>query len=243
MQNAIARHYVAQANRLSLPANLICWRVASLLAVQLVFSLIIVARPDIDTQMSAIFYRPGVGFPLANDGSLLGLRWLGRAVPASAAILISVLVIWRIARQQKFVTIGDRALAVIAGSFALGPGLAVNAIMKEHWARSRPLATELFGGTASFTPAWWPWGECQTNCSFVSGEASAAAVLMAFAVLCPQRHRLTMTIAVTLWMGAVSLNRMAFGAHYFSDVVLGCLVTLTIVYALKALLIRNPAAA
>ena len=77
----------------------------------------------------------------------------------------------------------------------------------------------------------------------MSGEASAAAVLIVFTVLCPQRYRLAMQIAVVIWMIAISLNRMAFGAHYFSDVVLGCLVTLTIVYALKALLIRAPAEA
>lgn len=228
--------------RFAFPACAICWRVVALLAVQVAFSLIIVARPDIDTQMSAMFYRAGVGFPLAQDANLLTLRWLGRAVPVAFAILVSVLVVWRFARQQTFMTINDRTLAFIAASFALGPGLAVNAILKEHWGRSRPLATDLFGGTSHFTPAWWPWGECHSNCSFVSGEASAAAVLMAFTVLCPQRYRLTMTIVVTIWMIAISLNRMAFGAHYFSDVVLGCLVTLTIVFALKALLLPKPAA-
>lgn len=243
MMQTMAHRHAAFMSRFALPACPICWRVAALLAVQILFSLIIVARPDIDTHMSAMFYHAGAGFPLAQDARLQTLRWLGRAVPVALAILVSVLVIWRLARRQTFLTISDRALAFVAASFALGPGLAVNAILKEHWGRSRPLATELFGGSAQFTPAWWPWGECHTNCSFVSGEASAAAVLMAFTVLCPERYRLTMTIAVTLWMIAISLNRMAFGAHYFSDVVLGCLVTLTIVYALKAVLLPAPAAA
>lgn len=242
MQLTAERHAVLIGG-FALPSCPVCWRVVLLLAAQVLFSIVIVARPDIDTQMSAMFYHAGAGFPLAHDARLLTLRWLGRAVPVALAIFVGILVIWRLARQQKFVTISDRALAFIAGSFALGPGLAVNAILKEYWARSRPLSTELFGGTAHFTPAWWPWGECHTNCSFVSGEASAAAVLIAFTVLCPPRYRLTMTIAVTLWMIAISLNRMAFGAHYFSDVVLGCLVTLTIVYALKALVMRAPAAA
>lgn len=239
----MAQPHTVSLNRLSFNSITMCWRVAALLTATIVFSAIIVARPDIDTQMSAMFYSAGVGFPLAQDAHLHALRWLGRAVPVALAVLVSVLVIWRLARQQKFGTIGDRALAFIAASFALGPGLAVNGILKAYWGRSRPLATDLFGGTADFTPAWWPWGECHANCSFVSGEASAAAVLIAFTVLCPQRYRMTMSIAVTLWMIAISLNRMAFGAHYFSDVVLGCLVTLTIVYALKALLIRTPAAA
>ena len=240
---AIAYRHAGLTNRFVFPACTICWRVAALVALLVAFSIIIVARPDIDMRLSAMFYRAGAGFPLAQDAKLLTLRWLGRAVPVALAILISILVIWRLARQQKFVTIGDRALAFIAASFALGPGIAVNAILKEHWGRSRPLATDLFGGTAEFTPAWWPWGACNSNCSFVSGEASAAAVLIAFTVLCPPRYRLPMTIAVALWTIAISLNRMAFGAHYFSDVVLGCLVTLTIVYALKALIIRTPAAA
>lgn len=238
-----AQRHAAFIGRLTIPSCPICWRVAALLAAQIIFSIIIVARPDIDTQLSAMFYRAGVGFPLSNDARLLTLRWLGRAVPVALAIFLSVLVIWRLARRQTFVTISDSVLAFMAASFALGPGLAVNAILKEHWGRSRPLATDLFGGTAEFTPAWWPWGECHANCSFVSGEASAAAVLIVFTVLCPQRYRMAMQIAVVIWMIAISLNRMAFGAHYFSDVVLGCLVTLTIVYALKALLLRAPAAA
>ncbi len=217
--------------------------VVALIAAQLLFSALVIARPDIDTQLSAEFYRAGVGFPLAQDTHLLALRWLGRAIPAAIAFILAALVVWRLARRQTFLTISDRALAFVACSFALGPGLIVNAILKSHWGRARPLATDLFGGTAHFTSAWWPWGDCYSNCSFVSGEASTAAVLIAFAAICHPRYRLTISIAVILWTIAISLNRMAFGAHYFSDVVLSCLLTLTVVYALKALLIGNTTAA
>lgn len=242
MQAAAARHFTL-ATRVAETSERLGWPVVALIAAQIVFSAVIIARPDIDTHLSAEFYRAGVGFPLAQDAHLLLLRWLGRAVPASIAIVLTALVVWRLLRKQTFVTISDRALAFVACSFALGPGLIVNVILKSHWGRARPLATDLFGGSAQFTPAWWPWGECYSNCSFVSGEASTAAVLMALAAITPRRYRSASMGAVTAWMIAISLNRMAFGAHYFSDVVLSCLLTLTVVYALKALIIGNPSAA
>ena len=219
------------------------WQIAALFALQILFSIAIILHPQIDAQLSGTFYRAGIGFPLSHDIYLQTLRWLGRAVPAAVVVSLVGLVVWRIARCRPFETMTDRALAFVAASFAIGPGLIVNVILKSHWGRSRPLATDLFGGSEHFTVAWWPWGECASNCSFVSGEASTAAVFMAFAVVAHAHHRKKLALAVTVWMIAISWNRMAFGAHYFSDVVLSCLLTITVVLVLKALILRNEPAA
>ncbi|MEQ1650987.1 MAG: phosphatase PAP2 family protein [Hyphomicrobium sp.] len=213
-----------------------------LLLITTCFSAVVVLHPEIDAQISALFYRPGVGFPLAADARLLNLRWLGRALPAAVIFFLIVLLAWRFMRRQPLDVLSDRALAFVVSCFAIGPGLLVNAFFKTHWGRSRPLATDLFGGTAHFTPAWWPWGDCLSNCSFVSGEASTAAVLFAFATVSGARYRRPLSMAVGLWTVAISLNRMAFGAHYFSDVVLSCCLTLLVVFALKGLLLRVPTA-
>ncbi|MEI9804295.1 MAG: hypothetical protein WDN48_07260 [Pseudolabrys sp.] len=57
---------------------------------------------------------------------------------------------------------------------ALGPGLAVNVLLKDHWGRPRPIDVTQFGGMDKFVPWWDPRGACPNNCSFVSGDVAGA---------------------------------------------------------------------
>lgn len=209
---------------------------AALLATAAI-SMIAVLFPQIDLWASALFYEPGQGFPLTHDTWLLALRSLGRVVPGAVVGLLVLLVAMRVWKQQPLAQLSDRGLLFLASCMALGPGLLVNLILKSYWGRVRPISTGVFGGTQPFTPAWWPWGGCHANCSFVSGEASTAMVLIAVAFVAPANWRRSIVVATLIWTALISLNRVAFGAHFLSDVVISCGLTLAVILALKALIL------
>nr|WP_252393696.1 phosphatase PAP2 family protein [Candidatus Rhodoblastus alkanivorans] len=127
---------------------------------------------------------------------------------------------------------GWRAIVFLVASLALGPGLLVNGVLKEVSHRPRPEQTLDFGGRWSFEPYDSFAGQCGHNCSFVSGEAATAAWTLAPALLAPPPARILAIAAALLFTLATGGLRMAFGGHYFSDVLFAALFTFVIVLAL-----------
>ncbi|MEM7299909.1 MAG: phosphatase PAP2 family protein [Pseudomonadota bacterium] len=118
----------------------------------------------------------------------------------------------------------------------LAPALLVNGVLKSYWGRPRPYLTEEFGGEFPYVSPGTITDLCQKNCSFVSGETSAAFWLLALVVFLPKSRQTAATSAVVAFGVSVSLLRMGFGRHYFSDVVMSALFTVTILVAVRALL-------
>ncbi|PPC87506.1 MAG: hypothetical protein CTY31_05695 [Hyphomicrobium sp.] len=214
-----------------------CPIIRIVIAAMMAISMAAWLQPNLDTSIASFFYCPIEGFWLARDPLLKTLRSAGRMVPTIIIVWVLALIAIRLIRGRAWQWPTDNNLVFLTGAFAIGPGIVVNLILKEHWGRSRPEAIEAFGGSAQYTSPWWPWGECATNCSFVSGEASTAMVLIAFAFICHRAFRLPIIAAATVWTIVISANRMAMGAHFFTDVVISALLTLLIVLVLKATVI------
>jgi lipid A 4'-phosphatase len=148
----------------------------------------------------------------------LGTRWL---VAAIAVLLLGALG-WGLLNNTPQ---GRRArqhavFALLA--LALGPGLLVNTVLKDHWGRPRPAQIAQFGGSGSYVPALLPSRQCDHNCSFVSGHAAAGFFLITGAWIWPRR-KLQWRIAGIAAGSLIGLARIAQGGHFFSDV-LGALV-------------------
>jgi lipid A 4'-phosphatase len=118
-----------------------------------------------------------------------------------------------------------RGLIFLTLSLALGPGLLVNEVFKREFHRPRPVHVEVFGGVSSFRPLYRRDGDCAANCSFPSGETSAAFWLMAPAVLTPPPLRIAALATAMLFGAATGLTRMAAGAHFLSDILFSGLLT------------------
>ena len=206
-------------------------------------SLVFLLAPHLDIAVAALFHAPGVGvgteFPAENSGFLQALRRSGMGVTRWATILIVLALLAKTLTPLLARAIPTRPLLFLATSLALGPGLLVNAVFKEVWGRPRPSETTLFGGPWTFFPAWVPGGSCPTNCSFPSGEASGAAWLLALVFVVPERWRRPTLAAVLVWMVVISANRMAFGSHFLSDVLIGWSLMLCVVLICReAILVR-----
>jgi membrane-associated PAP2 superfamily phosphatase len=103
---------------------------------------------------------------------------------------------------------------------ALGPGLLVNIILKDHLGRSRPQELVEFGGHYQFVQFWQP-GSAGKNSSFPSGHASIAFFLMAPWFIYRQRN--PFMAHCFLWTGIflgglVGMARIMQGGHFLSDV-------------------------
>ena len=220
-------------------------RFAIAMAVLSVAALVIFsAIPAIDIAVARAFFHAGScaadapagstcgGFPLASIGPWTDLRKGLRYLPVVAAGGVIAAMIWN-HRRRSWGTIWQKAALLLLASVALSSLLITDTVLKEIWGRPRPWQTELFGGTLPFVAAGRLGGQCVSNCSFVSSESAAAFWVVCLVVLLPGRWR-TAGYAATLSiaMGTAAL-RVAFGAHFLSDVVLAGLLAI-LVFSLMA---------
>jgi lipid A 4'-phosphatase len=207
----------------------------------LLASAIFLAFPALDIWVSGLFYdRARGGFYLANEPALILFRHSSSIfmVGICAAVIVSVVV--KLARPDRPSLIAPRASILMVSTLALGPGLVVNLILKDHWGRPRPGQIDIFGGNAPYVDVWRITDYCATNCSFVSGEGSSAIWLMVVTLVAPKRWRLPLAIAIGIYAGALSLNRIAFGGHFLSDVLLSWGVTALIIALVHRVLYVDP---
>ena len=206
----------------------------------LAVSLLFLTFPGIDLWLSGFFYDPESGFPLSRLDALNALRSLGRWLIIAAVVALIAAILGKLARPARPTPISPSNILFLLSTLALGPGLVVNFIFKEHWGRPRPTAVDLFGGEAPYVTIWRISDHCLSNCSFVSGEASAAIWLVALAVIVPAGwRRATVTILSALAI-ILSFNRIAFGRHFLSDVLLAWGLTLLVLAVMHRIIVENP---
>ncbi len=122
------------------------------------------------------------------------------------------------------------------GTIGLATLLLINLILKGQWGRPRPYQVREFGGDHPFVLPGTITDYCNTNCSFVSGEASSAAWLVTLLVFVPSRWRWPAGIAVGCYTIFFAGLRVAYGRHFLSDVVLSVLITLCVYFLLRVVL-------
>jgi len=204
-------------------------------AVAILFTLF----PQLDVAIAQLFFDPEKHrFPYATKALPNDLRdladwlvWL-IVIAAGAALLLKLVL-----PRRKMLMRPTVALFLVV-TYALGPGLITNGILKPVWSRARPVAIEQFGGHKHFTPWWRPGGDCDRNCSFVSGDASALVWLLAPASVAPPAVRPVALAGATVIAVGLSGMRVVFGRHFFTDVVFGGVVTLLVIVLCRRLIFR-----
>lgn len=205
-------------------------------------SALFLLAPGLDLWASGLFYRPDSGFFLGDWGPA---RLAYRVVPVIVAInIIGVPLVVLIGRWRGRPLWGiDLKTGVfLVAVLALGPGLLVNAALKDHWGRARPTQITEFGGTHVFTPALLPAAQCERNCSFTAGHPSVVFALVAFGFLATGRRRRRAIQASVLVLGAFSgLGRIVQGGHFLSDVVFSGLLVYGLAWLLYQMIIARDA--
>lgn len=199
----------------------------------------------VDLWFSGLFWHPGQGF---FDRDSWWAMALYRSVPVIAYVVVGLALLMLIANavRRRPLLLPSRAILYVLVVVAVGPGLVVNVLFKDHWGRARPRDVVEFGGTATFTPAFVVSDQCPRNCSFVAGHPSMALALVALALLISRRRRVLRrsAVAAVLVFGLlVGLGRIVQGGHFLSDVVFSAIFTLTIAWGLYRLFGLDPPAA
>jgi len=213
------------------------------LAAVLGFSALFWALPALDMATSELFYRAGAGFPLSQEPLLKAFRKSSDLVLVLLFTGLVVHLAWRVARQGLNALAGARRSVFLLAALAVGPGLIVNGVLKSWWGRPRPVSVDIFGGEAPYQPVWRISDWCQSNCSFVSGEASSAAWMVAAIVLIPARLRPFLAPPVVIYGLLLSVNRLAFGGHFLSDVVLSWTISGLVFAVLFRVMVSAPGVA
>ena len=192
--------------------------------------------PQVDIAVSRWFADADGRFPLAAHPGLQTLRLFNDGImiaglAAAAALLVRAM--WR----PMPVRPRDALLPLL--TYALGPGLLVNLLLKEVVGRARPRDIVEFGGDHLFTTVWEISSACRSNCSFTSGEAASAMAMLSLLALVPVGlPRLRRGLAVVLWLaaGLFAANRVVFGAHFLSDTLLSMLLVVLVMRILRRVL-------
>jgi membrane-associated PAP2 superfamily phosphatase len=104
---------------------------------------------------------------------------------------------------------------------ALGPGLVVNVLFKDHYGRPRPREVIELGGPERFLPVWVKGSDPQAK-SFPCGHCSMGFYLATPYLVLRRRRRWAAWGALALgtaFGGIMGVARMAAGGHFLSDVV------------------------
>jgi lipid A 4'-phosphatase len=207
----------------------VLWRLLIVFAaIQLVFSI----WPTIDLAASRAFVQPDGTFWLSKSVLAEEIRmpiWLvscGLAICAALMLCVTLM-------RGRLAQTPWRLWAFITTLYVTGPGLLVNVLLKQNWGRARPATVVEFGGTKLFTPPFEIAGQCSKNCSFVSGEAASAAVMVIVLAICfrdsvPRKWRPAMYVGLAALFLIGSGMRVATGRHFLSDVVFAGLFMLII---------------
>ena len=197
-----------------------------------VVSAFFIVFPEADQAAATYFHTGGNGF-LLRDGAVHRFvdEWI-RPHLKDLVILMLALACVSLASGGRILGRPPRVITFVVLSYAIGPGLLVNGLLKTFIGRARPKQIMELGGDKLFSAAFAPADQCASNCSFVSGDVAYAAATLTFALLLSGTRRRVAVLLSLILTAVTGYYRMAVGAHFLSDVVLAGLFCILIALAL-----------
>ena len=174
---------------------------------------------QVDLWVASLFYDPEKQMFFLKDAFFI--KWVYVIFAKPQVVLLPLLIGASIYCFNKYRD-GDRfkkwVFSFLLASLVCGPGILVNLVLKDNSiGRARPVHIQEFGGDKTFTPAFVYSGQCEKNCSFVSGHASIGFYLIGLGWLFRKRYMFWLGFALGAYVGMV---RIVQGGHFLSDVVL-----------------------
>ncbi len=218
------------------------WAVAGLATALLAVGFIGFA--GIDLWFTGLFWN-------GTDGFFLRDTWWARTmyqvIPILTFSVVGMALMGLIVNAVRRRPLGpwrSRTFLYLIAVVAIGPGLVVNVVFKDHWGRARPRDVVEFGGTKAFTPAFVISDQCPKNCSFVAGHPSMAFAMVALVLVAagprPRRQRAGLIAVVVAAGMLVGFGRIVQGGHFLSDVIFSAIFTVAIAVGLYRLFELDP---
>ena len=205
-------------------------------------AIVLFAVTDLDITAMRPFYHPAQAdpWPVANHAVWSLFYRSAPWVTASLAVAgVALSVIGSLREQSKQLRLYGLFILLCV---AVGPGLIINVVLKDHWGRARPRQIVEFGGRLEYTQPFvltgtygksFPCGHCSVGYLYAAG----------WWVWRRRRPRLAaLSLAFGLLVGTLlGIGRMAAGAHFLSDVLWSALLAYGIAHVLYYYALRVPA--
>ena len=142
-------------------------------------------------------------------------------------------------KKKKKPILKPRTRLILIG-FIVGPvigcGLIANFYFKDNWGRARPINIQEFGGEKIYTQPFIISDQCERNCSWISGEASAAFSFIAGTIIIKS----PIFFLLNIFFGIiVSFCRIAMGGHFLSDNIFAMIFMIYLAIIYKYLVFLN----
>ena len=177
----------------------------------------ITSGPSIDLYISGLFYYGASQFALQSF-DLTSILFRDILLPL---ILIYILILPIVGRYTKIDKIffnyrfSIKEIILLWGSQIIGVLVFVNLILKNLWGRARPNDTLPLGGKETFSPWYEITNVCESNCSFVSGDASVGFSIIILYLITKKIIFFYASVFGGLVLGLI---RIMAGGHFLSDV-------------------------
>ncbi len=202
----------------------------AVLAVLMALAVVLFTDTGLDLRLARIFHTPDAPRAFAGQSEQPWAFFRRFAsIPVALLAVGAVLALAASYRAKRWRHLNGPSLAVLL-ALALGPGLVVNAGLKNHWGRPRPCHIQEFGGAWAYQDATDP-GKFGKGKSFPCGHSSAGFVVSIFFLLFRRsRPRLAWMLLVLsiVYGSALGLARMVAGAHFASDVLWSALLVFAV---------------
>ncbi len=212
------------------------------LAALAVAATVVFAVTDLDIAAARLYYRPELADPWPVASRPVWLLFY-KSAPWVTGSLAAVGVALLVAGALRAASARLRLYGIfILLCVVVGPGLIVNAVLKDHWGRPRPRQIVEFGGRLPYAPPLLPAGT--HGKSFPCGHCSVGYLYAAGWWL--WRRRRPRWAAGSLAAGSaigtlLGIGRMAAGGHFLSDAVWAGLIAFGVAHALYYYVLRIPA--
>ncbi len=207
----------------------------AILASFVLLALVPTVWPAIDIAAAGLFVGPGM---VLDAGQWPWVVWINAYTPSVFRFMVVAAAAgWLFTSLSPYGKRWRMQLAFLVLAGTLGPGLVVNLVFKDNWQRARPYQVQQFGGSQQFTRAAVITDQCDNNCSFVSGHVACGFFLASLMLLQPRRRVLWAGIGITAGL-LIGFARMADVAHWLSDVLWACPITLLCSWIAWQVLVR-----
>ena len=191
--------------------------------------------PEIDIYISSFFFtNDGLsgGFMASKEDPMMYILY---NVPIIVLLIFSIVIIRRciiiMKESESFQLSSYKVPIYLLLVCIFGLGFIVETAIKSTFNRPRPLTVQEFGGSKIFAPNFVISDQCNRNCSFVSGHASAGFLLFALAFIMKNKNNRIIINLLAVFIGLLAgFGRIMLGKHFLSDIIFAGIVIYLVSY-------------
>jgi len=173
--------------------------------------------PSLDLYVSGLFYFGKSQFALQSF-DLVSILFRDILLPLILIYILILPIVGRFIKIEKIFfnyKFSLREIFLLWGCQIISVLIFVNLVLKNFWGRGRPNDVIELGGKEIFSPWYEISNACETNCSFVSGDASVGFSIIILYLVTKKTIFLYTSVIAGLVLGLI---RIMAGGHFLSDV-------------------------